>query len=141
MKKVLGIILGVLLVFTVTGCGDNKSKVKINKEYQKYIDLIRNDKAASYIGDYTLGELFDNALKDSNWDEYKKELADGTKKILISVTGKDKFNDNKLTEVVYEVNTEKMEYRNYKINVENDNNPNLITLLKNSVDELNNKKK
>lgn len=141
MKKFLGVFLGVLLVLTLTGCGGNKDKVKINKEYQKYIDLIRNDKAASYIGDYTLGELFDNALKDSSWDEYKKELAGGIKKILISVTGKDKFNENKVTEVVYEVNTEKMEYRNYKINVENDNNPNLITLLKNSAEDLNSKKK
>lgn len=141
MKKILGVFLGVLLVFTLTGCGDNKAKVKINKEYQKYIDLIRNDKAATYIGDYTLGELFDNALTGSSWDEYKGELAGGTKKILISVKGKDKFNENKVTEVIYEVNTEKLEYRNYKINVDNDNNPNLITLLKNSAEELNSKKK
>lgn len=141
MKKILGLFLGVLLVFTLTGCGDAKTKVKINKEYQKYIDLIRNDKAATYIGDYTLGELFDNALVDSSWDEYKGELSGGIKKILISVKGKDKFNENKITEVVYEVNTEKLEYRNYKINVQNDNNPNLITLLKKSADELNNKKK
>ena len=141
MKKILGIILGVLLVFTITGCGDKKGNVKINKEYQKYIDIIRNDKAVSYIGDYTLGELFDNALIDSVWDEYKGELAGGTKKILISVKGKDKFNENKVTEVVYEVNTEKLSYQNHKINVENYNNPNLITMLKKSAEELDSKKK
>lgn len=144
MKKkilVVGIILilGVMLVI-LTGCGKNEDKAKINNEYEKYIETIRNAQASDYMGKYTLGELYDNALKDSSWDRYTKELAGGTKKILISVKGTNKFEENEVTEVVYEINTETLEYKFYNMLVNNEKGGNLMSLMKKSADDLDEQK-
>ena len=149
MKKnvlILGIIsILVIMLVLLTGCGDtenNKSNenIKINKEYQEYIDAIRNAKASDYFSEYTLGELFDNALTDSVWDQYIRELPGGTNKILISVKGNNKFNENEVTEVIYEVNKETLEYKYYSMYVDNEKVSSLTTLMKDSSNDLDEQK-
>lgn len=138
-NKILSLsVIAILIVmlFTLTGCGQNEEKSKINKEYEKYIETVRNAQASAYMENYTLGELYDNALIDSTWDVYNKELPSGKKKILISVKGNDKFSDNVLTEVVYEVNTETLEYKYHQMYVNNEKSYNITTLLKKSADDL-----
>lgn len=138
-KKILFLSIIAILIamlFTLTGCGKNEEKSKINKEYEKYIEAVRNAQASAYMENYTLGELYDNALIDSAWDVYNKELPSGKKKILISVKGNDKFSDNVLTEVVYEVNTETLEYKYHQMYVNNEKSYNITTLLKKSADDL-----
>lgn len=138
-KKILGLgIIAVLIVmlFSLTGCGKEE---KINNEYQEYIDAIRNAKASAYYGEHTLGELFDNALDSSSWDRYTKEVAGGTKKILISVKGTNKFENDKEVEVVYQVDKETLEYKYYKMFVNNETDGGLATLLKKSADDLDSK--
>lgn len=147
-KKILSLgIITILVIMLVllTGCGDkenNKSNenIKINKEYQEYIDAIRNAEASDYFSKYTLGELFDNALTDSVWDQYIRELPGGTNKILISVKGNDKFNENEVTEVIYEVNKETLEYKYYSMYVDNEKGGNLMSLMKKSSDDLDEQK-
>ena len=147
-KKILSLgIITILIIMLVllTGCGDtenNKSNenIKINKEYQEYIDAIRNAEASDYFSEYTLGELFDNALTDSVWDQYIRELPGGTNKILISVKGNNKFNENEVTEVIYEVNKETLEYKYYSMYVDNEKVSSLTTLMKDSSNDLDEQK-
>ncbi len=147
-KKILSlgiIVILVIMLVLLTGCGDtenNKSNenIKINKEYQEYIDAIRNDEAGDFFSNYTLGELFDNALTDSVWDQYIRELPGGTNKILISVKGNNKFNENEVTEVIYEVNKETLEYKYYSMYVDNEKGGNLTTLMKDSSNDLDEQK-
>ena len=147
-KKILSlgiIVILVIMLVLLTGCGDtenNKSNenIKINKEYQEYIDAIRNAKAGDFFSNYTLGELFDNALTDSVWNQYIRELPGGTNKILISVKGNNKFNENEVTEVIYEVNKETLEYKYYSMYVDNEKVSGLTTLMKDSSNDLDEQK-
>ena len=147
-KKILSlgiIVILVIMLVLLTGCGDTENNKanednKINKEYEEYIDAIRNAKASDYFSEYTLGELFDNALTDSVWDQYIRELPGGTNKILISVKGNNKFNENEVTEVIYEVNKETLEYKYYSMYVDNEKVSGLTTLMKESSNDLDEQK-
>lgn len=145
-RKIIICLLCFLTIIPLSGCGEQKQetkkeeKVKINKEYQEYIDAIRDGQASAYMGNYTVGELFDNALVSSRWDQYTKALAGGTKKILISVKGENKFEEDQTIEVVYEVNKETLDYSFYEMLVNNEKGGNLMSLMKKSADDLDSQK-
>ena len=139
-KKIIICVLCFAAIIGLTGCGKAEEKVKVNKEYQKYIDAIRKGEASAYMGSYTVGELFDNALTDSSWDQYTKAIAGGTKKILISVKGNNKFEKDEVVEVVYEVNKESLDYTFYTMLVNGEKGGNLMSLMKKSADDLDSQK-
>jgi len=143
MKKILKVMLSLVLVLTIAGCGSKEeAKYDTKSEYAKYIEAIRNSKSSAYYYEYTLGELYDNALSDSKWDRYTKELAGGLKKELISVKGTSKFGKKEEIEVVYEINTESLEFQLHKTFQNGESSSaNIVTLLKESADDLQEKKK
>ena len=135
-RKILLIMLCGVMIFSVTGCGGSTENYTINEEYKEYIDLIRNAEGSAYLGNHTMGELFDNALIDSTWDEYTKELSNGVNEILISVKGTSKFDEGEEIEVIYRVDTKDMEYSYYKMYVNGDTSGGLMSLMKESADDL-----
>ena len=135
-RTILLIMLCGVMIFSVTGCGGSTENYTINEEYKEYIDLIRNAKGSAYLGNHTMGELFDNALIDSTWDEYTKELSNGVNEILISVKGTSKFDEGEEIEVIYRVDTKDMEYSYYKMYVNGDTSGGLMSLMKESADDL-----
>ena len=135
-RTILLIMLCGVMIFSVTGCGGSTENYTINEEYKEYIDLIRNAEGSAYLGNHTMGELFDNALIDSTWDEYTKELSNGVNEILISVKGTSKFDEGEEIEVIYRVDTKDMEYSYYKMYVNGDTSGGLMCLMKESADDL-----
>ncbi len=80
-KKIISLFLIVVMVVSLTGCGNKKQEYTENmKEMRGY--------TAGYLDNKSLGELLDIAIVNANWQETPKQGA--TKSGNIIVKGKDK---------------------------------------------------